>query len=231
MTLRDEGSTPRVADEGVRAPVPDDAAPRHDAGGVLVHAGIVEGHDADRGRRHLDHGPARAAADGGGAIAALRYVLTRTSSSGQLYQPRLRGDDIHLEFRDRLRGCIRRRSLEVLRAMPVEADDTRRLARSAQFGACRSSAHRSRLDDARGRRVPRRFWRTHWNDVEELLKECQRKRSMFFLNELTAYALHRIAFALPLRGYLDSRLDESAVDVQRRQRGPAQARERRSRSA
>ena len=61
-------------------------------------------------------------ADGRG-IAALRHVLTQISATGQLYQPRLSGDDIRLEFRDRLSRLHPAKVLEVLRAMPAEADE------------------------------------------------------------------------------------------------------------
>jgi hypothetical protein len=146
---------------------------------------------------------------GGSAVAALRHVLTRISSSGQLYQPRLRGDDIHLEFRDRLTRMHPAKVLEVLRRMPVEADDTDDWL-IGQFGALPlERAPIADLDDAEAKRSEA-IWQKHWNDVEELLRECQRKRSLFFLNELTAYALHRLAFVLPLTGFLTSRIDENA---------------------
>jgi hypothetical protein len=58
----------------------------------------------------------------GNAVAALRYALTTISGSGQLYQPRLRGDDLYLEFRDKLTRMHPAKVLEVLRRMPVEAD-------------------------------------------------------------------------------------------------------------
>jgi hypothetical protein len=58
----------------------------------------------------------------GNAVAALRYALTTISGSGQLYQPRLRGDELYLEFRDKLTRMHPAKVLEVLRRMPVEAD-------------------------------------------------------------------------------------------------------------
>jgi hypothetical protein len=54
------------------------------------------------------------------------------------------------------------------------------------------------------------IWRTHWSEVEELVKETQRKRSLFFLNEVTAYAVFHLRQALPLSGSLGTRLAESA---------------------
>jgi hypothetical protein len=145
----------------------------------------------------------------GRAIAALRYVLTQISATGQLYQPRLSGDDIRLEFRDRLSRLHPAKIVEVLRGMPTEADENDDFL-IGQFGAQpleRGSV--TPLDDAELARAEA-IWRSHWNEVEELLKECQRKRSMFFLNEMTAYALHRVSFALPLCGFMGSKLSELA---------------------
>jgi hypothetical protein len=150
---------------------------------------------------------------GGRSIAALRYVLTNISATGQLYQPRLRGDDIYLEFRDRLSRLHPAKVVEVLRHMPAEADDNDDFL-IAEFGALPlQRAPIAALDDAELARAET-IWRSHWTDVEELLKECQRKRSMFFLNEMTAYALHRIELVLPLGGFLASRLSQAASTFQ-----------------
>ena len=145
----------------------------------------------------------------GRGIAALRHILTQISATGQLYQPRLSGDEVRLEFRDRLSRLHPAKVVEVLRAMPAEADENDDFL-IGQFGAQpldRGSV--TPLDDAEFARADA-MWRSHWNDVEELLKECQRKRSMFFLNEMTAYALHRVSFALPLCGFVGSKLSEYA---------------------
>src|SRR6185369_2483355 len=53
------------------------------------------------------------------------------------------------------------------------------------------------------------IWQAHWNEVDELLKECQRKRSYFFLNELTAFAVYRISCVLPIHGFLAARIREA----------------------
>jgi len=65
------------------------------------------------------------------------------------------------------------------------------------------------LDDDEAKRCDE-IWRTHWSEIEALLAECQRKRSLFFLNELTAYALHRVTFALPMCGFVIAKLREAA---------------------
>jgi hypothetical protein len=145
---------------------------------------------------------------GGSAIAALRYVLTEISATGQLYQPRLRGEDIHLEMRERLSRIHPAKVLEVLRRMPAEADECDDFL-IGQFSA--KALDRAAITPLGDDEIERceRIWRQHWSDVEELLPECQRKRSMFFLNELTAYAMQRVRFALPLHGFLRSRLEEA----------------------
>ena len=151
--------------------------------------------------------------EGGRAVAALRYVLTNISATGQLYQPRLRGDDIHLEFRDRLARLHPAKVVEVLRHMPSEADENDDFL-IAEFGALPlERAPITALDDAEVARAEV-IWKEHWTAVEELLKECQRKRSMFFLNETAAYALHRIEFVLPLGAILASRLAQAASTFQ-----------------
>lgn len=143
------------------------------------------------------------------AVAALRYVLTSISSSGQLYQPRLRGDDLYLEFRDKLTRMHPAKVLEVLRRMPVEADRCDDWL-VGQFGA--APLERADIEPLTDDEVARAdaAWRTHWAEVDELLKESQRKRSAWFLNEVTAIALFRVQFVLPICGYLLARLSEGA---------------------
>ena len=146
---------------------------------------------------------------GGGAIAALRFVLSKLAANGQLHQPRLRGDDVHLEFRDKLSHLHPAKVLEVLRRMPAHADANDDWL-IGQFNAQPlERADVIALGDDEAARCES-IWRAHWNDVEALLAECQRKRSLFFLNELTAYALHRVTFALPMGGFVIARLREAA---------------------
>jgi len=122
---------------------------------------------------------------GGRATAALRYLLTAVSGSGQLHQPRLHGEDVQLEFQDRLSRLHPYKVVQVLRQAPVEADNADDWMVD-QFGA--SPLERepiTPLDQEEFARAET-IWRTHWSEVEELLKEVQRKRSMFLLNETTA---------------------------------------------
>lgn len=145
---------------------------------------------------------------GGSAIAAMRFILSRISATGQLYQPVLRGDDVALEWRDHLSRFHPMKAIEVLRKMPREADDSDDYL-CGQFQA--SALERAPIQDLDGAEAARAesIWRQHWDDVDELLKECRRKRSMWFLNELTAFALNRVGFALPLTGFVGAKLDEA----------------------
>lgn len=157
--------------------------------------------------------------DGGRAVAALRYVLTKISGSGQLHQPRLRGDELHLEFSDRLTRMHPAKLLEVLRRMPIEADRSDDWL-ADQFGA--TALDRAPIAALSADEIERceALWRQHWADIEELVKEAQRKQSVFFLNEVTAFAIHRVALMFPLAGVLDARLQESAITFDNTQEQP-----------
>ncbi len=156
---------------------------------------------------------------GGSAIAALRHVLTEIAGSGQLYQPRLRGDDIHIEYRDPLARLHPAKVIEVLRRMPAEADANDDWL-VGQFSAQPLDRPEMVPLDAEELRAAQDMWAAHWNEIEELLKECQRKRSAFFLNELTAYAFYRVRAVLPLNGFLVARLTENASMFNNADRDP-----------
>jgi hypothetical protein len=145
---------------------------------------------------------------GGSSIAAMRHVLTAISCTGQLYQPRLRGDDVHLEFRDPVARLHPAKIVEVLQRMPAEADQNDDWL-IGQFNAL--PLERADIASLTNDEVARagEIWKAHWNEVEELLKECQRKRSYFFLNELTAFAVYRIMCVLPIHGFLAARIREA----------------------
>ncbi len=144
----------------------------------------------------------------GKAIAALRYILTKIAATGQLYQPRLHGDEVRLEFREPLSRFHPAKVLEVARRMPWEADENDDILMQ-EFGA--QPLSRAPITPLSSQELARAelLWAQHWNDVEELLKECQRKRSIWFLNEVTSYAKQRICFLLPLGGALLSKLEQA----------------------
>lgn len=147
--------------------------------------------------------------EGGRAIAAMRYLLERTSAVGQLYQPRLDGTDVRLEHRDRLSRFHPAKLVEVLRRMPQEADRTDDWL-VAEFGATAldPAAVESLTDEELAR--AQQIWQTHWREVDELFQECRRKRSLFFLNEVTAYTINNVSALLPLSGVLATRINQMA---------------------
>ncbi|MCL2723682.1 MAG: hypothetical protein FWD69_04510 [Polyangiaceae bacterium] len=153
------------------------------------------------------------------AVAAMRHVLTKISGSGQLHQPRLHGDEIKLEFRDSLSRLHPAKVVEVLRRMPNEADQHDDWL-IGQFKA--EPLNRAEIAPLRAEDVQIAFsmWEQHWNEVEELLNESRRKRSIFFLNELTAFATNRITCVLPLYGFLVARLEEAVSTFNNAQEDP-----------
>jgi hypothetical protein len=156
----------------------------------------------------------------GGSTAALRFILEKHSGAGQLHQPRLRGDDLTFEYRERLERLHPVKLLEVLRRMPVEADASDDWIVD-QFGA--TLLEREPVEALGDDEVARAWdlWRLHWNEVEELLKEVQRKRSVFFLDMVSAYTVHRLRSALPLVGSLSARLAEAAGVFNRPEEDPS----------
>jgi len=156
----------------------------------------------------------------GGGTAALRFLLSKMSGTGQLHQPRLRGDDVSLEFHDRLAHLHPLKLLEVLRSMPVVADNNDDWMVD-QFGVTlleRGSV--VPLDDDEFARAEA-IWHSHWSEVEVLFKEAQRKRNLFFLNEVTSYAVYHLRAALPLGGHLGARLWEAAATFNESNESPA----------
>jgi hypothetical protein len=145
---------------------------------------------------------------GGAAVAALRYALTSINGSGQLAQARLRGDDLFLEFRERLDALHPHKLVEVLRRTPMSADrhDDWMVGQFAAIALDRGSIQPVTDDEAA---IAAEVWKQHWADVEELYKEAQRKRSVWFLNEVTAFTLNRLRFTMPLGGSLLPRLMEA----------------------
>lgn len=147
--------------------------------------------------------------ESGNPTAALRYLLSRVSGSGQMHQPRLRGDDIVLEFRDRLSRMHPVKVIEVIRRVPVEADNADDWLID-QFGVAPFNRVDIEALSAEEETRARDIWTLHWKQIDELVKETQRKRSMFFLNEVTAFAIHHVRYTLPLTGALFARIAESA---------------------
>ena len=153
--------------------------------------------------------------------AALRFLLSRVSGSGQLYQPQVEGEKVYLVYRDRLTRLHPYKVREVLRQMPFDADryDDWMVA---EFRC--APLEREPLEEltAEERRAAHEIWLLHWTEVEELFKEAQRRRSMWFLNELSAYAVYRLRHALPITGHVWCRIDDAADTFNDTQIDPSQ---------
>lgn len=143
------------------------------------------------------------------STAALRYVLTRLSATGQLFQPRLHGDIVSLEFRDRLSLLHPSKLAEVLQRMAMESDSNDGWL-AHRFGVEPSDREPvAPLDEAEFARALE-IWNTHWNTVNELMQESRRRRSVRFLDALGSYAANQVRYTLPLFGSVRAALNESA---------------------
>jgi hypothetical protein len=141
------------------------------------------------------------------ATAALRYFLSRLSSTGQLFQPRLRGQVIALEFEDQLALLHPQKLIEVLQRLPLEADSHDAWL-SEQFAlGTPDRAALTPLDDYEWSRAWT-IWSEHWAAIEELMLESRRRRSLRFLDALGSLAVNQIRYLLPLHGALRAELAE-----------------------
>lgn len=141
--------------------------------------------------------------------AALRYALSRLSATGQLFQPRLRGKLLCLEFRDQLSLLHPLKLIEVLQRMPVEADsnDAWLIDRFAVQTPDREALMPLSEDEFEQAWT---LWSEHWDAMNELLLESRRRRSVRFLDTLGSLAANQIRYALPLYGPLRADLNGMA---------------------
>jgi hypothetical protein len=145
------------------------------------------------------------------ATAALRYFLSRLSSTGQLYQPRLHQGRVTLEFGDTLDLLHPTKLLEVLQRMPTDADANDGWI-SEQFGLRMADRELPMpLDDAEFAQALA-LWQQHWNQVDELMLESRRRRSVRFLDALGSFAVNHLRYTLPLYGPVRARLNQNAEE-------------------
>ena len=174
---------------------------------------IVQG--SARVRVHIDAGSLAISAvlaelqSGSAATAALRYYLTRLSATGQLFQPRLRGAVLSLEFRDQLGLMHPLKLIEVLQRLPMEADANdgwmvERFHVSTPDREPVATLAEPEFDQAWA------IWNDHWSAMNELLLESRRRRSVRFLDTLGSLAANHIRYLLPLFGPVRADLNESA---------------------
>ena len=143
------------------------------------------------------------------STAVLRYVLTRLSATGQVFQPRLRDDVISLEFRDRLSLLHPSKLAEAVQRLAMESDSNDGWLQQ-RFGVIPTDREPvAPLDDAEFARALD-IWTTHWASVDELMLESRRRRSVRFLDALGSYAANQVRYTLPLFGSVRAALNESA---------------------
>lgn len=143
------------------------------------------------------------------STAVLRYVLTRLSATGQVFQPRLRDDVISLEFRDRLSLLHPSKLAEAVQRLAMESDSNDGWLQH-RFGVSATDREPvAPLDDAEFARALD-IWTTHWASVDELMLESRRRRSVRFLDALGSYAANQVRYTLPLFGSVRAALNESA---------------------
>lgn len=153
------------------------------------------------------------------ATAALRFFLTRLSSTGQMFQPRLRGEEIALEFRDQLALLHPGKLIEVLQRMPMEADSNDSWMID-QFGVQTPDREPIAPLDADEFARALEIWNAHWAAVDELMTESRRRRSVRFLDAVGAFAAYHVRYTLPLFGAIRARLNEGADDFTDRDENP-----------
>jgi hypothetical protein len=153
------------------------------------------------------------------STAALRYVLTRLSATGQLFQPRLRENALTLEFGDRLSLLHPAKLAEVLQRLPMESDSNDGWLQQ-RFGL--DPLDREPIAELAGDEFSRamEIWNTHWTAVDELMTESRRRRSVRFLDALGSYAANQVRYALPLFGSVRARLNENADDFTDKDENP-----------
>lgn len=143
------------------------------------------------------------------AVAALRYMLSRVAATGQLFQPRLRDDQLSLEYTDPLALAHPQKLLEVLQRLPAEADHNDGWL-VERFGLqLQGRAQREPLSDEEFERA-QAWWQAHWEAAGELLSELRRRRSVRLLNAIGSYLVDAVRAGLPLHGALRSELQEYA---------------------
>jgi len=153
------------------------------------------------------------------STAALRYVLTRLSATGQLFQPRLRGSELTLEFSDRLSLLHPAKLAEVLQRLPMESDSNDGWLQE-RFGLDPLDREPVAELDAEAMARALEIWNSHWAAVDELMVESRRRRSVRFLDALGSYAANQVRYTLPLFGSVRARLNESADDFTDKDENP-----------
>ena len=141
--------------------------------------------------------------------AVLRYFLSKISNTGQLFQPRLSGDVLELAFSEELNLLHPQKLIEVLQKLPGIADSHDAWL-CDELGADLSERAKLKALSASERKRALSFWTQHWRDMEALLLESRRRRSVQFLDSVGRLAINHVRYVLPLFGSLRHTLNQSA---------------------
>lgn len=209
IALFDEGRPLEAVHETLLHLLPELDAPdlasapiEFDQGSARVRIALVEGQVEVRAEL-------AALTEDSNSVAALRYMLSRVAASGQLYQPRLRGQVLSLEYADPLALAHPQKLLEVLQRLPSEADQNdgwlaERFGLELAGRALREPLSEAEAEQAQG------VWKQHWENAAELLSELRRRRSVRLLNAIGSYLVDAVRVGLPLHGGLRAELQEYA---------------------
>lgn len=142
------------------------------------------------------------------ATAALRHFLSSVSGTGQLFQPRLRGDVVSLEFDERLTLLHPYKLTELVQRL-AEAACNADSWLTEDFGM--QPLDREALQPLEENEVRRatQIWSAHWAAVDLMVDEIRRHRSSAMLNRVADYAYSQVIYALPLNGALPERLHDA----------------------
>lgn len=141
-------------------------------------------------------------------VAALRYLLGDVGSTGQLHQPRLRGDVVTLEFDERLTLLHPLKLIEAVQLLADEASNNDVWLQERFDVAMHDREPPEPLDDAEFD-VACEIWDAHWAATEALVDEVRRRRSTELLNRVGAYARNQPEDVLPLQGELYKWIDDA----------------------
>jgi len=212
IALYDEGRPLEAVHETLQHLLPDLVAPdlatapiEFEQGSAQVRVALVEQQVEIRAEL-------ASIVDNSNAVAALRHVLSRVAASGQLYQPRLRGEVLSLEYADPLSLAHPQKLLEVLQRLPGEADQNDGWL-AERFGLQLSGRSQRQALCGIEAEQAQAWWTQHWQDAAELLSELRRRRSVRLLNAIGSYLVDAVRASLPLHGGLRAELQEYAERI------------------
>jgi hypothetical protein len=153
------------------------------------------------------------------STAALRFILTHLSATGQLYQPRLHGDEVHLHYAERLDLLHPLKLIEVLQRLPGEVDLNDQWMVDA-FGV--ETPDREPLQPLSDSELAQahRIWSEHWTSLDGLQQESRRRRSVRVLNAVCDIAALLPRYVLPLTGTLRQQLNDHCDEFTDRDQPP-----------